>query len=400
MGSAKNIFYSLVFISVFKPQMFNHWDIADLFSNFFSVIFLLTFSMKFLFKFIRERKAKMMTVLVMLIHAIVLLSTYIHHGNFRHWGMALVSSGTLALFLELYAKDVRNIIKAWFPLVEICLLVNLVTLLTGGVGSDDWLTEYFLGSKNTFEVVFASYLIVIYLNKKFHKKNNLHYIFCYLLMIIAVLVTRSATMLMELSIFIILLLFNNNLLTRRIIDYRYLLSAFIIANVLLIIYAINSDLNVVTDYLEYETNKGSSSFLTRIKMWVAGAELIKAYPILGIGRMAEETWIIYVGAGDYKTQLHNQIVEYLVSGGVVLLSVLIAIYVLAAYNLHKCKKNSIIILLTLICFSLNIANMAEAYYNALYFFPFLLTAYLPQILNEIPKRTFVIERKINSKSNQ
>lgn len=195
--------------------------------------------------------------------------------------------------------------------------------------------------------------------------------------------TRSSTMLLEFSIFIILLLCKNNRIIRWVIDYRILLLSFIVLNLLLIVYALNNDLDVITDYLDYDTDKGSGSFLTRIKMWIASIDIIKANPIFGIGRMAENTWIAYVGVGDYKTQLHNQIVEYLVSGGIVLLTILIAVYVLAAHNLHKYRRNSIVVIITLICFSLNIANIMEAYYNALFYFPFLMTGYLPLVIRNI-----------------
>lgn len=394
----KNFLYTLVFVSVFKPNMFNYWDVADLFANALSVIFFLSFSLIFLFKFLRKHEVNMMTVLIMLIHIIVLLSTYFHQGNLKHWGMALVSSGTLALFLELYANDIKSIVKVWFPIVEVFLFINILTVLTGGIANDDWLTDYFLGSKNTFEVVFATYLLIIYLNKELCHKKHFHYIFCYLLMIIAIMATRSATMVMEFGIFCILLLGKNSPLTRWIIDYRLLLSAFIAICAILIILALNSDLYIISDYLEYETDKGSSSFLVRLKMWIAGVELINAYPVFGIGRMSEVTWITYVGVGDYKTQLHNQVIEYLVSGGIILLSILLAIYVLAAYNLHKYKRNGVIVIMTLICFSLNIANLMEAYYNALYFFPFLLTGYLPCILNQLPHKIHKAKPVYNDRS--
>ena len=390
----KRIFYILVFISVFKPAIFNYWDFVDLLANGFSILFFLLFLSLFLLKFIKKREVNKMTILIMLLHIIVFLSTYFHQGNIKHWGMALVSSGTLAFFLELYAEDIKNIIINWFPVVELFLLFNIISIFTGGIENDDWLTDYFLGSKNTFEVVFASYLVVIYLYGKSENSNIIHLMVCYSLMIIAIMMTRSSTMLIEFGVFVILLFIKEIPLIRRLVEYRYLLSIFIVSNFALILYALNTDLDIIVDYLEYETDKGSSSLGVRLEMWIAGMDIIINNPLFGIGRMSEDMWILLVNVGDYKTQLHNQIIEYLVSGGIILLIVLFSIYYLAAYNLHKYGREGVVILLTLVCFSLNIANMMEAYYNALFYFPFLLTGYLPYITES--KFSFVPAEKFAS----
>lgn len=365
--------------------MFNYWDVADLFANVLAVIFFLFLSFRFTIKILTRRKANMMTVLFLLMHTFILISTYFHHGNIKHWGMALVSSGTLALFFEQYGMHLSKILKVWFPVVELFLIINTITILTGGIENEDWLTDYFLGSKNTFEVVFASFFLIIYLHKIMFKGPTHHYYICYFLMIFAIFVTKSTTMLMEFTIFIVLLLFRNYRIARTFLEYRILLVVFLLGNLFLIIYAYNSDLDKLIDFLRYETEKGDSSFTERIRMWISGFELILANPIMGVGRMSEEFWITFVKAGDYKTQLHNQIIEYMVTGGVVLLVILLAVYVRSAYMLYKYREVMVSIIMSLICFSLNIANMMEAYYNALYFFPFLMTGYLPIIIESLSR---------------
>ncbi len=378
MKQYKNLFYSVAFLCLFKPMMFNYWEFLDLFVNLLSVLLFLLLSLKLLRKW-RYRTIHSITYLILFLHFIVFVSTILHHGNLRLCCNGLISSGSLAMFIEIYSGDLKKIIKTWFPLVELFLCINIISIFLGGKGSDDWLIDYFLGSKNLFQVVFASYFVIAYLYGFYFPKRRIHVNFCYVLMFAAVIITKSLTMLIELFIFIILLIYRKINLFRKFLEYRYLLIVFLCVFSLLIILVINANVDGILNVFE-GTEKGSNTLNERIKIWGVGINIIIENPIMGVGKLTPDGWESNIGIIDFKTQLHNQIIEYLATGGIILLAVLLSIYILTAKRIHDYNRFTIAQVLSLVCFSLNVTNLTEAYYNGLFYFPFIISSYLSYIL--------------------
>lgn len=378
MKQTKKIFYSVAFLCLFKPMMFNYWEILDLLVNILSGLLFLFLALQLLKKW-RYKTIHSVTYLILLLHFIVFISTFFHHGNLRLFYVGMISSGSLAMFLEIYCEDMQKIIKTWFPLVELFLCINIVSIFLGGKGSEDWLVDYFLGSKNTFQVVFASYFVIAYLYGFYFPNRKIHVKLCYVLMLAAVITTKSLTMLIELFIFIILLIYRKINLFRKFLEYRYLLIVFLCVFSLLIVLVVNTNVDGILSVFE-GTEKGSGTLNERIKIWGVGINLIIENPIIGVGKLTPEGWESNIGIIDFKTQLHNQIIEYFATGGIILLSVLLSIYFLTAKRIHDFNRFTIAQVLSLVCFSLNITNLTEAYYNGLFYFPFIISSYLSCIL--------------------
>lgn len=378
----------VLFVIIFKPLMFNYWTICDIVVNTLLVLlfFLLTFEyIKKIYYY--GFKIHVISALILLMHVEILISTILHHGNIKLWGMGMLSPVCLVLFLEVYSKDLKNIVSAWFPVVYLFLFINVVSILLGGYKNEDWLTDYFLGSKNTFEVVFASFFLISYLYARFFPNLSSHSAFCYFFMVISIGLTQSSTMIIELFIFLLLILLRKLDCFRFIMSYKYLLFYYILANVILLsIFLYFDSGSAIIDILD-NTEKGSSSMVARLKMWTAALNVIISNPIMGIGKMTEAGWNQYIQVVTVKTQLHNQIIEYMTTGGMVLLSLLLLIYVSAAREMNKYKNSTIVYTVSMVCFALNIANMTEAYYTGVYYFPFILTAYIPVIIKKSIHKT-------------
>lgn len=383
-----SIFYMIVFIALFKPFMLNYWPLLD---NTFNIIKVLLFIFFTTVVLVRKIKGKFvlhrMSVLVILMHTTILVSTIHNHGNYYRWLIEMLGPVSIVLFLELYHKSITNIITTWFRLILFFLSINLLTILTGGIENADWLTDYFLGSKDLFTTVFPFYVFVIYLYGLFNHSycKNLLVSYCLLNMVLSILLTRSTTMLIQLIVFSFLWLFKDNGRIKKISNYWIFLIVYIVGNVVLLSPQFWSQ---IWSFFDVAIEKGSGTLVARTRMWIAGLNIFWNNKMLGIGKITEDVFLKNVENMTFHFQLHNQIVEYLATGGLALLLIYSLILIISGININKIKETRFGYISMLICFSLMLASLTSGIYSAEFYFPFVMSAYFDYINSKIKKNNF------------
>jgi len=111
-------------------------------------------------------------------------------------------------------------------------------------------------------------------------------------------------------------------------------------------------------------------------MWERGLQLFCENPIWGVGKLTENQWSQFIHVIGYKTQLHNQFVEYLTTGGIVLFILLLCFYVCIGNKMYLVHNTSLSYMLCIVCYSVAMAGLMEGRYNAEYYLPFFLTYYV------------------------
>lgn len=360
-----------------KPMMFNYWETVDDIVNVIKIGLFALFLCSWLAKCFGKRNYSQGTIIVILMHLTILVSTVMHHGNLYRWAVEMLSPVSIALFLDLYIDDFRSIIRIWSKFIIIFLIINVITLITGGYQNDDWLIDYFLGSKNTFAAVFSMYIVILYLQYFFERHFYKKMIFCIGLMLIAIVVTLSTTMVISAVVFSSMWFLKNNSLFRKFIQYKYLLPIYLLLNVVML----SPDYwDLYINYLDANLEKGSSSFLPRLYMWEGGLKIFMENPILGIGKMTEDIWVNHIEYAGFHFQLHNQIVEYMATGGIILISLLLLLYTKVAICFKNTQKNDFAYILTIVCFTVNVSTLSEGKYGGDFLIVFLLVFYLHRIV--------------------
>lgn len=367
----KELFYSVVFFTFFRPFMFNYWNYLDLATNLLLIVIFFFLVTKRIITV--NKKIDITTKLIIAMHFIILIPTIIGYGNLYRWAVTMIPPVGVALFIELYRKDLRRIISVWFRITVIFLIINLITIMTGGIENEDWLTDYFLGSKDLFNTVFANLLTIVYLEWEFCKTKKNQIKLCLIIMFISIILTKSTTMLVELVLFAVLLLFKNFRIVKKLFTSWSALVIYAVANFLLL----NATLwPYYWEFLDKYLEKGSGSMAARSRMWYAGLNIFSENPLFGVGKMTEDIWLNKVATIGFHNQLHNQVVEYLCTGGLLLLVAYIIFLIVVGNQINKIRSTDIGFVCMIIYFVLIIASLSTGIYSADYYFPFLLAYYL------------------------
>ena len=371
----KDLFYVIVFVTLFKPYIFNYWNILDNTLNAIKIILVGYFVFKTITKKIySKRKLHDLSVLVIMMHAAILLSTIINNGNYYRWFIEMLSPVGMVLFLELYYDELEGIIKIWFKIIILFLTLNIVTILTGGVRNEDWLTDYFLGSKDLFNTVFAFYVFLIYMHQSYDKRQKTKVLtgYCMALILAAILLTQSTTMLVEMVIFVAFWIFRESKFMKRLLNYWLFLAVYIVSNIVLLSPRMWT---IIWSVLDANLQKGSGSMVARSRMWEGGLRIFSDNKLIGIGKMTEEHWFSYIRNIPFHMQLHNQVVEYLATGGLLLIVIYASILIIAGKNINRYRTTDYGYMSLIICFTLMMASLTTGIYSAEFYLPFVMTAY-------------------------
>lgn len=378
-----NILYILVFITLFRPYIVNHWDIIDFSTNVLRILVFLFLLTNWIIRCLQGYRPRMITILMIGMQSSILFSTIINHGNYYRWLLEMLSPITLVLFLEQYMtsiSDLRGLINNWFYIIVTFLTLNIISILLGGYKNEGWLTDYFLGSKDTFNMVFALYAVIIYIQFLLFPNSKNLVIYCFINMLISILLTRSTTMLVEMMMVGGLWTFRKASFVNNLLDYRLILLFYLISGIVLLLPEFHE---LFFDFLDSNLDKGSGSVQARVTMWESGLLIFLQHPMWGIGKMTETMWNLNVIRIPFHYQLHNQFIEYLATGGLVLFSIYFMILISSGRNLMKYRHTSLGFFMIIIYFTLLIASLMTGIYSSEFYFVFVLAFYVRSFQKDI-----------------
>lgn len=264
-------------------------------------------------------------------------------------------------------------------MIELFTIINLISIFTIGVHSNE-LTLYFLGSKNGLTIIVPLYiLITIIYSSIFPQKRN-RSIIVNILLVISVVMTQSTTMIIELIVFLVLYILRYNQKIKIILNYWTLFGFYIVANLILLF---SPYIDFLLNFLDIYLSKGGDSLKIRILMWIRALEILPGHLFFGIGKWTEKQWRQWFYEFPYKAQLHNEIIEFLILGGIVLLFIYMYICIMVGRKISSHNSNTIAYTVTIACFLAYISVLTSAIYNAEFFMILGLGYYIKNVITVI-----------------
>ena len=272
--------------------------------------------------------------LFMIYQAVILGSTFVHHGFSP--GILAVTTAMIMLFMLLQSRYYREILDAISMIVVLSAVANLITMVMNYSGAGG---QYFIGGKNALGIFLVPGAFVLLLNsaqtmRKTSKKTFLAIGMC----LISVFLGSSGTGIVVAVCSIVLMAVATKFKPKK---QQYLLIILIFYG-LLILFTENFVLTrmwlFLTDLLEKD-----STLTSRTAIWTAVKEMIGENWLFGGGRGTRIYYINTLGITRTSYEAHNFILEILLEGGVAALTLYATLFVKAVKRLNmNIIKNRIV----------------------------------------------------------
>lgn len=378
--SIPRLSYSLFFIFCLKPIGLNYYDTIDTIINMTKIVMVVYFCVYFIYCFFYGKNHHFVcTYIIFFMYLAVLVPTIVNHGDYFSRIMEMLSTLMLSVFFEKNKSNISEILVSWFVVISIYVTLNIVSVIAGGVAYNESLAIYFLGSKNSFGSLLPLYFFIIYYYYQLNSKHKFFPGVVFFILVVNVVITLSTTAIVELVLLFIILVIKEVNFIKKITGYWSLLFIYSIANIILLS---SFFWNIASIYLDTYFLKGAFSFLARTRMWQTGISLFLEHPFWGNGKLKEDVWSNYFYDVSFHTQLHNQVVEYLSTGGVVLFGIYCILLFVTGLNLNKYHSDKIGGMLIVSIFLQNIGVLTEAKYFAEFFLLFILSFYAKYFISK------------------
>ncbi len=368
----KYLFFLFVYL---KPFIFNNFQILDIIFNVLKLIMFMWVSLQWI-KNINKLKRMEYPIIVISMASVILLSTILHRGDIVGAFSAFITMVGMTMFIQQFVGDFLSVIKSLEYLVELYGILNLISILIIGEHTYE-LTVYFLGSKNNFAALLPMFILVAMLFVMAYpaKKRRINIVFVSLFL--GIVLTKSATALLELAVFFVLWRIKNKKRIRKVIDYWTFFGIYIIGNMLLLS---DNFMNMFFMFLNRYLDKGATSMKVRFFFWKRALEIFNDHKILGIGKYTVDQWSKYWSGFEFKAQLHNNVVEFLIIGGIVLFTLYLIQCIYIGTSVRKERHNDIAYVVIISCFLMYMATLTSAYYESQFYLIFGIAAFIPEIM--------------------
>ncbi len=360
---------SLEFIAPTMESLFDYWRVAS-----FAAIFLLYFL---------SGKASKMIIAISAYEVMLLVSTFINHGDY--WRL-VVNCGTVIGFCMLTELCVDQNSKKYFSTVFaiylVLITINFIVLLffPNGIAADSYYgnTFNFLGNDNSLAVgVSLPLMSVACISSAFKNRRLTFAAFLMIAMISAtVLITWSATGVVAWFVMIAyILLAYRGWLTKYLNSYL-LFTTFAVMQVAFVFLRLQEFFAFIIEDILGK----SITFTGRTVMWDLAYLVILRSPIIGHG-LLEGHGLIKVGSMFYYS--HNAVLEVLIQSGAFGLILFIIPFVMAAKRLYQYREHFLAGLVSVTLFSFLMTFLMEAQISSIWIFGFLVIAdHIPNIIRQ------------------
>lgn len=360
------LFFILLFI-LFKPEgLVNYGTFNDMLNLFRIIISLFIFVVSL-------KNVKMINndfiILLGCIQILLIITTFLQNENLFSIVKTsiLILSSVLLINIINLSSHKNKYYKYMGITFAIFIIINLVTLSTDIFGYDsNGNVMHFLGIDNQILINLIVFLIFIfYYDYLSFKKLSFISIISYFCTLLTVFITWSASALLGFFVFslgVLLFIFkikyNNKF-------FWLLLVLYISIYFLIIIFRFQNYFSFIIEDILHK----NLTFSGRIYIWDAAFNAISKKPIFGYG----ETYIPVVYALNYHLGPHNQILQFLIQGGIVSLLLNFILFIKVGLKLNKKEKNSFFWLLLFSLGGIFISMLMESYdqiflyYMLLYF---------------------------------
>lgn len=338
--------------------------------------------------YLKNRKFNLMMVLMGAFQGWILLMTLLNGGDIRTFFMMMATVLSFLMLVDLYLRKGIHPRKGIYPLItgmmlifELLIYINLITMVifpsglyaTGnkfiGTATENWI----LGFKNAQIVFFlpAMFIAIVFgfLRRKWIRPSLL-----ILSILVSTLLAWSATTLVALSIVAVLLL---AILARKLPGVFNYITYMVTSAVLFFIIVIFRKMDAFT-YFFVQILRKDVLLSNRTGLWDITIGDVLQRPFFGWGYQSESVRHLQYDSATIITA-HNQILEILYQGGILLLLVYIGILTLAGWRLMVLKKDKFAQVLAVIFFGLQVAQITEVFTSPLIYSLFLFAYHIGRL---------------------
>lgn len=378
------IIYFILLLPFFKPSYIGS-EIPKL-STIYNIMQILAMTV-IVCLYLKRRKCSKFFMGVCVFEAILLFSTIVSGQEIIETIFDIVRTLSVCMILEYgITKDCKSLFRALLFIFEILLCINLFTILAFPKGMYiQYLTtnrnNWFLGNDNQhIKYILIGCCISLIYSIQFHNKILIRTIVLCAISAITVAIRLSATGVIGSIVFIVLLLYIFLLRNKARISAKFLSIVYIVLFLGIVIFRLqNLFAFIIVDILHKDI-----TFTGRTHIWDFTFEYIKQKLLLGCGVESTQTRLIkyadthVIGA----VNSHNQILETIYQGGIILLLVFVYIISLSIKKLEKNKKNICTKILICTTFALFVAMLTEVFNMQIIFILLLLGYHVDKIIKE------------------
>ena len=367
--------------ATFRGGLFNIFHLFFNSAKYFSIA--LSFLMLFLMK-----RPSIMLMMVGVYNGYLLLSSMINENFTTSYLVIVTICVSLAIFTEYYMKEAPiNFLKALSALLVIYICINLISLILypEGLYVDDrwWSKNYFLGFKNRHIYYFLPCILCVSIYQFIQYKHIklLFYVLLFIFMISCVL-NSSTTSLIVIFLFCVMCL-----LLRRVkfplgVNPAFFFIVGAIISFFMISTSITGKFDNSTDYLTEFFDKEYNTVGNRTVIWKESLLYIYRHPIIGNGNLTFD-----VGWDWDVSQVHNQYLDFIVQGGIILFIIFFIQIFLLSRKMSKLKSKEVYNILLFVLITYSIEFLMEGKRNHYLWFVSMMMAYnVVPIVNDLKIR--------------
>lgn len=221
---------------------------------------------------------------------------------------------------------------------------------------------YFLGIDNSFGSFIFPTLIMLWVSC--YIRNGKGKKLCWLISIVSLLtyiITFSVTGLVSIILLFVLIFFSNSRALKKLLNPKLLISAYIIATLLVVVFQIFTNNNLVSIFIQKIFGK-SMTLSGRTMIWAGAISMIQKKPWFGYGSIEHGAYVQITNTYNEHQSYgaHNTFLQIILNSGLVgfifiILAIITCFYYLKKYSLEKAY-----LYLGLTFFSLLMYYMLEA----------------------------------------
>lgn len=373
----KSIYYLLFFVAFIRPEYLVRIQTVNIFYNYYRILVVGVMALTFSIKKIRPNKY---TLVWSLFEIWILFVTIFRCGNISVAINQLLTITTVALFWQMNSKDVYHICKVLYYLLGFFIIINFITLLafpdgmyvTGvtNTASENW----FLGFKNKHIIYFLPFIGLSFIFGQIDGFN-----FKKLLMIVIVafsaLYEQSSTTIVCVSVMLLIGFFPFIREHYKIFNMYTYFGISILMFIMIPLFR----LQFLFSYLIVNVLHKSIDLTYRTDLWDRAFSAIQQHIFTGWGEQVNAVkYVLYNSQSVISA--HNQILEYLYTGGIVLLALYIVLNLRLATKLYRMDNSGTVQIASGIYLALQISLIVEVYTDTIIYMLYFLLWYIDDLI--------------------
>lgn len=348
------IFIFILALFFFKPPSLE--VIAPTIGNLYDIGLLISFSICCI-NLIRSKAISQLTIAIFIFKFILFIITLYNNGDYLTvLKNSIVILGISFFFDYFKEKNIKELVSSLKIILQILVYINFITILIypHGMYLTKFAANYFLGYDNVHITFILPAMILTVLDMYLENKKSIASIIFIIVCNLSVFLRWSATSIGMIIVIDCFLLCSPIFMKLKILNiYNYIIS-YIIVFVGIVFVRIQS----LFKKLIVNVLKKDLTFTGRITIWDNNINYIKNNLMFGYGQEYENMRIIK----NYGfSHAHNQILEFLYQGGIVLFVSFLSVLGLSVKKLYTYRNNYISKFLSICILAILLSMLFEVY---------------------------------------